>query len=215
MFRSKKFRAVISALLAVLVLIHTTPLYAATAKSRTTSTKSTTTKSNAPALDPGGDPSVPERTVPASSGAQQAPAESPTGAAAYSIPIEVPKGRGNIAPNLSLTYNSYRANGQFGVGWNLDMGAIQRSTKKGLNYAGNDFVAIVNGSSSDLIPFSVPEWGGSQPLPKQDRRGISELLLQSHYRRLGSKRQERHDLLLRHQLGFKAAECLGDLQMAS
>src|SRR3990172_2788183 len=40
-----------------------------------------------------------------------------TGAATINIPIEVPPGRLGIAPNISLTYNSYQKNGPLGVGW--------------------------------------------------------------------------------------------------
>ncbi len=79
-----------------------------------------------------------------------------TGAATLSIPIEVPPGRNGIEPNLSLTYNSYQGNGWVGVGWDLDVGFIQRSTKLGVDYDANDFVAM-DGSSSELVPR--PEWG--------------------------------------------------------
>ena len=79
------------------------------------------------------------------------------GAATLSIPISVPPGRGGISPHLALTYNSYQGNGWVGIGWNLDLGTIQGSTKKGLNYAPWDFVAAVNGSSSELIPRG--DWG--------------------------------------------------------
>ncbi len=44
------------------------------------------------------------------------------GAATYNIPIEVPKGRNGIQPNLSLYYDSYSSNGWIGVGWDLNMG---------------------------------------------------------------------------------------------
>lgn len=54
-----------------------------------------------------------------------------TGAATHNIPIQVPPGRGGMAPQILLTYNSYQGNGWVGVGWNLDMGAIQRSTRGG------------------------------------------------------------------------------------
>ncbi|MBI5343478.1 MAG: VCBS repeat-containing protein [Deltaproteobacteria bacterium] len=80
-----------------------------------------------------------------------------TGAATTSIPIEVPPGRNSMAPNLALTYLSQRGNGWVGVGWNIDMGAIQRSTKFGVHYNDNAFVAIANGSSSDLVPRG--DWG--------------------------------------------------------
>lgn len=82
-----------------------------------------------------------------------------TGAATVKIPIEVPPGRAGIAPNLAFLYNSYRGNGPLGVGWDIDMGAIQRSTKRGVNYFSNEYVTVINGSSSELISRS--EWGAN------------------------------------------------------
>ena len=81
------------------------------------------------------------------------------GSATYGVPIEVPPGRGGIAPNLALLYNSQAGNGWLGVGWLLDMGAIQRSTRFGVNYNSNDFVATANGSSTDLVARG--EWGSN------------------------------------------------------
>lgn len=80
-----------------------------------------------------------------------------TGAATYKIPIDVPPGRAGIAPQIPLTYNSYQGNGWAGVGWSLDMGSIQRSLKRGVNYANNEFVAFIGGSTGELIPR--PDWG--------------------------------------------------------
>jgi len=80
-----------------------------------------------------------------------------TGAATYRVPIQVPPGRGGMAPTISLTYNSYQGSGWVGVGWGLDLGGIQRSTKRGLNYSANDYVGSVNGSNSELIARS--DWG--------------------------------------------------------
>jgi len=80
-----------------------------------------------------------------------------TGAAAFGAPIQVPPGRGGIAmPNLSLQYASSGSNGWVGIGWDLNMGAIQRRTKYGLDYDGTDFV--VNGAT-ELV--AQPDWGGS------------------------------------------------------
>ncbi len=62
-----------------------------------------------------------------------------------------------MAPRLSLTYNSYLGNGWMGVGWNLDMGSIQRSTKRGVTYSASDFVASIGGSMAELTPRS--DWG--------------------------------------------------------
>jgi len=73
-----------------------------------------------------------------------------TGSASYIIPIEVPPGRGGIAvPKLEITYNSNQINGWIGVGWDLDIGSIQRNTKYGLDYSDNDFV--VNGSTELVL----------------------------------------------------------------
>jgi hypothetical protein len=82
-----------------------------------------------------------------------------SGAAVTRIPIEVPPGRNNMAPNLTLTYVSHQGNGWVGVGWNIDMGAIQRSTKFGVHYNDNAFIAIANGSSLDLVPRG--DWGAN------------------------------------------------------
>ncbi len=79
------------------------------------------------------------------------PSSTNTGSASISIPIKVAPGRNGIAPNLVLTYNSGMTNGLAGVGWSLEMGAIQRSTKD-LNYSANDYVVIANGSVSELAP---------------------------------------------------------------
>jgi hypothetical protein len=84
-----------------------------------------------------------------------------TGNAVSKIPIIVPPGRGGMAPQIALTYNSHQGNGWIGVGWSLDMGAIQRSTKWGLNYNPTDlnkaYVTAVGGSSSELITRA--DWG--------------------------------------------------------
>ena len=83
-----------------------------------------------------------------------------TGAATYRLPIAVPPGRNKIAPNLALTYNSNVKNGYIGVGWSLDMGSIQRSTKHGVDYSGDDYVATANGSTTELVSRSG-EWGSN------------------------------------------------------
>ena len=43
----------------------------------------------------------------------------PTGQYTYSVPIEVPPGRGGVVPDLALRYNSRAGNGLVGVGWSL------------------------------------------------------------------------------------------------
>ncbi len=77
-----------------------------------------------------------------------------TGAAVYNIPIVVPPGRKGVQPNLALTYNSYTSNGWIGVGWDLEIGSIERSTKRGMNYTANDYVSSQGG---ELVARS--DWG--------------------------------------------------------
>lgn len=78
------------------------------------------------------------------------------GAARMDIPIEVPPGRGGVAPHLTIAYNSRKGNGQLGVGFSMDLGAIQRSAKYGVNYNADDYV--INDSSEIVLR---PEWGSN------------------------------------------------------
>ncbi|HIK85696.1 MAG TPA: hypothetical protein EYG08_11340 [Myxococcales bacterium] len=55
-----------------------------------------------------------------------------TGAARFSIPIQVPPGPGGLAPDLSLRYSSHRSDGPYGVGWGLDLGEIGCSQRFGV-----------------------------------------------------------------------------------
>ena len=80
------------------------------------------------------------------------------GAAVVTIPILVPSGRQGVQPDISLIYNSQRKNGWIGVGWGLDMGSIRRSTKWGVDYSADDYVAEGNGPSGELVDRTT-EWG--------------------------------------------------------
>src|SRR5689334_23255562 len=55
-----------------------------------------------------------------------------TGAFTYAYPLAVPPGRAGLQPSLALAYNSQASNGWLGVGWDLSVGSIQRSTKNGV-----------------------------------------------------------------------------------
>ena len=79
------------------------------------------------------------------------------GAATSKIPITVPPGRKGISPNISLIYNNLQANGWIGVGWDIDMGSIQRLRKWGLDCSANDYIMVKDGFYSELIPRT--DWG--------------------------------------------------------
>jgi YD repeat-containing protein len=81
-----------------------------------------------------------------------------TGTMSYSIPIEVAPGRGGMQPNIALVYRSGSGNGWMGVGWMLEFGggAIEQSTKFGVDYAANQYVFQMAGSTSDLVAATTP-----------------------------------------------------------
>src|SRR5207245_11365868 len=68
-----------------------------------------------------------------------------TGTTSTSIPIEVPPGRHGIQPALSLQYWSGNGDGWLGPGWKLEVGAIQRQTRFGVNYSGDDYTFSLAG----------------------------------------------------------------------
>ncbi len=76
-----------------------------------------------------------------------------TGSMHYSIPIDVPPGRKGMQPNLSLTYRSANTDGWVGVGWDIEIPTIERSTRNGLVYTGdgNGYVLRMGGAAIDLI----------------------------------------------------------------
>ena len=76
-----------------------------------------------------------------------------TGRATTSIPIAVPPGRKALQPALALTYSSSARNGWLGVGWGMDFGYIERSTRDGVpTYGSSDvFTFLLHGVNSELI----------------------------------------------------------------
>jgi len=69
------------------------------------------------------------------------------------IPIAVAPGRAGLQPSLSLQYTSGMGDGLYGMGWQLDIARIERSTKGGApGYTDNDvFVLIMKGAQQTLV----------------------------------------------------------------
>ena len=82
------------------------------------------------------------------------------GASSYSVSLDVPPGRQGMAPNLEIIYSSLRPNGWLGVGWVLDMGSIQRNTRLGLDYSGDNYVFTKNARNTELVDRST-DWGNN------------------------------------------------------
>ena len=74
-----------------------------------------------------------------------------TGSMTYSIPIVAPPGRNGMDPGIAFVYRSSRGNGWIGTGWDIEIGAIVRSVKNGVDYTGEDFVLEMSGAGTDLV----------------------------------------------------------------
>ncbi|MFH0731293.1 MAG: RHS repeat-associated core domain-containing protein [Candidatus Omnitrophota bacterium] len=83
-----------------------------------------------------------------------------TGAATYSVPIVVPPGRRGIQPNVALFYSSQAGNDIVGMGWGIDLGSIERSTKNGApKYDSSDtFLFKSSGSTQELTSIGNNEY---------------------------------------------------------
>lgn len=77
-----------------------------------------------------------------------------------SIAIPVAPGRAGLQPALSLKYTSGRENSLYGLGWNLEIARIERSTKAGkpAYTDGDTFVLIMNGAANTLVQQSNGEF---------------------------------------------------------
>ncbi|WP_353565520.1 SpvB/TcaC N-terminal domain-containing protein, partial [Haloferula sargassicola] len=74
------------------------------------------------------------------------------GSAAYSIPIDLPKGTGGMEPKLSLDYSSNGTNGIAGLGWSLT--GLQQITRGGASYAKDGVVDPVDFDANDRFFFN-------------------------------------------------------------
>ncbi|MBI3562811.1 MAG: hypothetical protein HY080_13955, partial [Gammaproteobacteria bacterium] len=70
-----------------------------------------------------------------------------SGAASYSIPIQVPPGIGGVQPSLSLNYSSQGGNGLLGMGWSL--GGLSAITRCPTNLYDDGYIHGVDYSAQD------------------------------------------------------------------
>src|SRR5579862_7109653 len=65
-----------------------------------------------------------------------------TGRFSYAVPFELAPARHNSTPKIELAYNSANPNGWCGLGWDIDLGYIERETKYGVPvvWQGNTYV---------------------------------------------------------------------------
>jgi RHS repeat-associated protein len=97
-----------------------------------------------------------------------------TGTLSDSMPIDIPAGINGMQPSLALTYHSNGGNGWLGLGWDLELGSIERSTKNGLDYSADNYMLRMAGSTIDLVPISKDEYGVSIPANQYQYRAKIE-----------------------------------------
>jgi RHS repeat-associated protein len=79
------------------------------------------------------------------------------GTANLDYPIDVPPGRLGMQPHLAITYDSDRANGWLGVGWDLATSSIEIDTRFGVpRYDGTEKYML---DGEALVPMSQPPSG--------------------------------------------------------
>ncbi len=78
------------------------------------------------------------------------------GTASFSIPLPLSPNRNAFTPQLNLSYNSGTGNSSFGIGWDIDLPAVQRRTDKKLpRYLDTNDTAKVD--TEDSFMFSGVE----------------------------------------------------------
>ena len=81
-----------------------------------------------------------------------------TGQLTGTIPLEVPSGRNGLQPNLAVVYSSAAGESWLGRGWDLNPGVIERQTKFGVNYGGDDYVFRSSGVTRELVRTTGNEY---------------------------------------------------------
>ena len=80
-----------------------------------------------------------------------------SGRIGQSYPIAVPSGRKGLQPNIALTYSGNTTNGWLGIGWDLEVGSIQRQVKDGVDYTVDDYVFKSAGGMTELVKLPGTE----------------------------------------------------------
>lgn len=55
-----------------------------------------------------------------------------TGTGNFTVPLALPSGRNGFQPQLNFAYSTGNGNGYFGLGWNLTIPGVMRTTSKGI-----------------------------------------------------------------------------------
>ncbi|HEV7230875.1 MAG TPA: SpvB/TcaC N-terminal domain-containing protein, partial [Bacteroidia bacterium] len=100
------------------------------------------------------------------------------GTAGFSLPLPFSPGRNGQNPALSLSYNSGGGNSIFGIGWGIDIAAIQRRTDKKLpeyKDAEESDVFMISGAE-DLVPMLKQDAGGNWVKAVSTANGITRTL---------------------------------------
>lgn len=82
-----------------------------------------------------------------------------TGTASYSVAFQVPPGVGGFVPSLALSYSSGAGNGPYGLGWQLSLPMVMRSTERGMpRYDGADAFTLSGLGGDELVPLANGDW---------------------------------------------------------
>jgi RHS repeat-associated protein len=104
-----------------------------------------------------------------------------TGTGNLSIPIELPPGRNNFQPSLTLSCSTGHGNGPFGFGWTTSIPTIARKTSKGIpTYDDTKDIFVLTGAE-DLVPVPGAPAGGQRYRPRTETL-FSRI---DHYRHIG------------------------------
>ena len=105
-----------------------------------------------------------------------------SGAANYTIPIQVPPGTAGLEPKLALTYNSKGGNGLLGMGWGLSgLSAIARcprtvvqdTVKSGIKYDSNDRFCL---DGQRLVLVAAASYGADQAGYRTERETFTKVI---------------------------------------